>query len=75
MSVLYLIIKLYPLFGLSMAVLCFDLSRSYRRKANSIWIGFAIFTVLFVVSVAAWLFYRGDLHSERWFADFARQFR
>lgn len=75
MSVLYLIIKLYPLFGLSMVVLCFDLTRTYRRKANNIWIGFAIFAVIFFLSVCAWVFFRGDLHSEQWFSDFVRQLR
>ena len=75
MSLLYLIIKLYPLFGLSAVVLCLDLTRSYRRKGNSIWIGFGIFTVVFFLTVVLWVVFRGDLNSERWFSDFARQMR
>jgi hypothetical protein len=75
MSFLFLLIKLYPLFGLAMAILCFDLTRTYRRKANSIWLGFGIFTILFILSVVAWVYFRGDLHSQEWFNAIAEKFR
>ncbi len=75
MSVFYLVIKLYPLFGLAAAILCLDLARTYRRKANSVWIGFAMFCVIFLISVGAWVYFRGDLNSERWFSSWTEQFR
>jgi ABC-type polysaccharide transport system permease subunit len=75
MSILYLVIKLYPLFGLSMAILCIDLTRTYRRRLNSIWVGFAIFAVLFIASVILWVFFRGDLNSEKWIRALIETFR
>ncbi|MBS1958635.1 MAG: hypothetical protein JST80_04105 [Bdellovibrionales bacterium] len=75
MSIFYLLIKLYPLFGLSLTVLCFDLTRTYRRRANPVWIGFALFCAIFAVTTVLWFVYRGDINSEKWFTAFADQFR
>lgn len=75
MSILYLVIKLYPLFGLSLTILSFDLARTYRRRVNGVWVGFAIFAVLFFVSVVLWIYFRGDLNSEYWIRAIGEQLR
>ena len=68
MSLLFLFIKLYPFFGLSLGVLLVDLSRTLKRRGNKAWGGLFMFALLFFASTAVWLFFRGDKNADLWFS-------
>jgi len=67
MSILYIIIKLYPFFGISLGVLSIDLMVSMRRKHNKAWIGFLLFSILFFASSVTWIVLRGDIKADHWY--------
>ncbi len=70
MGVVFLILKVFPVFGGALAVLFFDFARSFRRKGNKIWIGFVLLAVLMIALTVVWFVLRGDRNAELWFARF-----
>jgi hypothetical protein len=68
MSLVFFFLKIYPFFGIGLTVLCWDLSRSLRRRANRSWIGMALFGLLFFSTTALWIGFRGDRNADLWFA-------
>jgi hypothetical protein len=69
MSFLYLLLKIYPIIGVALGVLCFDLSRSLKQKGNKGYIGLIIFSVFWFLSATTWVVFRGDKNSDRWYRD------
>jgi len=67
MGIVYLFMKLYPVFGISLGVLLIDLSRSMKRRKNKAWIGLLLFAVLFFATSVIWLALRGDKNADLWF--------
>jgi hypothetical protein len=75
MSIIYLLFKLYPFFGISLAVLFFDLARHKRRGANPIWMFWAALMVVMCVTTLLWLVFRGDQNADIWFQDLQRSLK
>jgi hypothetical protein len=67
MGLVFLIIKIFPVFGISLAVLCFDLARDLKRKGNKAWIGIILLSFIMLILSGLWVFYRGDRHADLWF--------
>jgi hypothetical protein len=67
MSLLFLMIKVFPAFGLSLGFIFFDIARSFKRKGNKAWIGFILVSGFFVASSGAWVYFRGDRNADLWF--------
>ncbi len=70
MSLIYLVMKLYPVFGISLAFLFFDLGKSLRRKGSRGWFGMLVFSVVFLASAIGWGVLRGDKNADAWFTQF-----
>jgi hypothetical protein len=70
MSIIYLIVKLYPFVGITFAVLCFDLMRSSKQKGHPVWMVFAAGLVFFLITTLLWLINRGDQNADIWFNSF-----
>ena len=70
MSFIYLFIKIYPFFGLSMAFVCLDLARNFKRKGDAKWIAFLAMSFLSLVTTALWIYFRGDKNTEIWILNF-----
>ena len=67
MSLIFLVVKLYPVFGISLTFLLFDFSRNFYRKGNRAWIGALLFSLLFFASTIVWVVLRGDKNADLWF--------
>jgi hypothetical protein len=69
MSLVFLAIKLFPFFGISIAFIFFDLSKSFYRKGNKTWVGMVIFSLIFLGMTGAWVYLRGDRNADIWFEN------
>ena len=67
MGLIYLFIKIFPFFGLSLTVVGFDLARNFRRKGNRAWYGMIVFSLFFAAASVLWIVYRGDKNADYWF--------
>jgi putative effector of murein hydrolase len=67
MSLIYLFIKIFPIFGLSISIAAFDLARNFRRKGNKAWIGMIAFSGVFVLLTLAWIWFAGYKNADAWF--------
>ena len=67
MSLFYLLLKVFPAFGLGFGVFCFDISRNLKRKGNKAWIGIALIAVVNLALTGIWIYFRGDRHADLWF--------
>jgi hypothetical protein len=70
MGVLFLVLKIFPAFGVALAALSFDFARNFKRKGSKAWIAFAGLWVLFLALSILWFVFRGDQNAELWFARF-----
>jgi len=75
MGIVYLFIKLYPVFGISLGVLLIDLTRSMKRRKNKAWVGLLLFAILFFASSVIWLVFRGDKNADLWFKEMQNWFQ
>ncbi len=75
MSPLYLMIKVYPAFGLVFGFLFFDLARTLKRGANKAWVAVIGLSFLCFVSALLWIFFRGDRHADEWYRQLLTMFR
>lgn len=64
---MFLFIKIYPFFGISLAFVAFDLAKILKRRANKSWTGMAFCSVVFLVTAMAWVAFRGDKNADFWF--------
>ncbi len=69
MSLLYLMLKIYPVIAIGMGIICFDLSRTLKQKGNKGYIGLIIFSAIWFLSGTTWLIFRGDKNADRWYRD------
>lgn len=67
MSLLYLILKIYPVIALGLGIICFDLSRSLKQKGNKGYIGLLLFSVIWFLTGTTWLIFRGDKNADSWY--------
>ncbi|NDF14203.1 hypothetical protein EB061_02630 [bacterium] len=67
MSLLFLLIKVYPAFGLVLGLLFFDLARTLKRGANKAWIGVIGLSGLCFATAVLWVMFRGDRHADQWY--------
>lgn len=66
MSLVYLAVRLFPVFAIPIAFLSFEVGRTYRRKGSVLqWSFFSLSGFLIVFSLL-WVGFRGDLHSDQW---------
>jgi hypothetical protein len=75
MGILYLFIKIYPVFGLLLGVLLIDFARNAKRKNNKAWIGMTLFASFFFITALIWLGFRGDKNADLWFNGMTAWFR
>lgn len=68
MSVVFFLLKLYPFFGVALTVLCVDLARNFKRRANRAWIGIVGFGFFFFSTSVLWVVFRGDRNADLWFS-------
>ena len=67
MSLIYMVMKLYPVFGISLTFLFFDLFRNLRRKGNRAYIGMFCFALIFLASTIVWFVLAGYKNADVWF--------
>ena len=67
MGLVFLFIKVFPAFGLSLGVIFLDLARNMKRKGGKAWIGLLLVSVFFFLLTGAWIFFRGDRNADLWF--------
>jgi hypothetical protein len=75
MSLLFLLIKVYPAFGVALGVFFFDAARTLRRGANKAWMGVIVISLLFFVTSVLWIVYRGDRNADQWYQRVVEWFR
>jgi hypothetical protein len=75
MGLLYTILKIYPAFGISIALVSYDLFRNFRRKGSKVWIPMLGILIFSVVSTVLWLIFRGDKNAEIWYQAVVNTFR
>ncbi len=68
MGLVFLLIKIFPFFGISFGIIFFDLARSLKRKGNKSWIGLLLVSFFMFFASLAWVFFRGDRNADLWFA-------
>jgi|GEM_PF-1101661 len=68
MGLVFLFLKIFPAFGISLAFVFFDLARNLKRKGNKAWIGLIGISALLLAASAAWFVFRGDRNADLWFA-------
>jgi hypothetical protein len=68
MGLVFLFIKIFPVFGISLGVIFLDISRSMKRRGSKGWLGLLGLSVVFFVLTAAWIFFRGDRNADLWFS-------
>ena len=64
---MFLFIKIFPIFGFTLTIVCIDLARYFKRKANRAWIGMMLLAAIFSASSVAWVVFRGDKNADNWF--------
>lgn len=66
MHLIYTVMRFFPWWALPMAFVIGELGVFFRRRASRA--QFACFGVagMLVLCALAWIFLRGDLHSDRW---------
>ena len=67
MGLVYLFIKIFPVFGIALTILFSDLTRNFKRKGNRAWIGTLLFGSIFVAASIVWVVFRGDKNADLWF--------
>jgi hypothetical protein len=72
MGLIYLFLKIFPIFGLALAIVCVDLARNFKRKANKTWVGMLVFAAFFLALTGVWFFFRGDKNADLWFQELIR---
>jgi len=68
MALVFLLIKIFPFFGISFGIIFLDLARGLKRKGGKSWLGILAVSVVMFLLTGAWIFFRGDLHGEQWCA-------
>jgi len=68
MGLVFLFIKIFPFFGISLGVIFLDLSRSMKRKGSKSWLGLLFLCASMFLLTGAWIFFRGDRNADLWFA-------
>jgi hypothetical protein len=70
MGLVYLFIKIFPIFGVALGIVSIDLARNFKRKGNRAWIGMVLFSIFFFVMTGLWIYFRGDRNADVWFSHF-----
>jgi hypothetical protein len=68
MGLVFLLIKIFPVFGISFGFIFIDLARTLKRKGSKAWPGLLLISGMMWLSTAAWIFLRGDKNADQWFA-------
>jgi hypothetical protein len=68
MSLFFLVLKIFPFFGISLGVVFLDLARNLKRKGNKSWMGMIFMSALMMGATGAWVYFRGDKNADFWFA-------
>jgi len=68
MGLVFLFIKIFPFFGISLGIIFLDLARSMKRKGSKSWLGLLVLCLSMFLVTAAWIFFRGDRNADIWFA-------
>ncbi|NDG83560.1 MAG: hypothetical protein EBX52_00805 [Proteobacteria bacterium] len=68
MGLVFLFLKIFPAFGISLAFVFFDLARNFKRKGNKAWIGLVGLSAVMLLASVAWVVFRGDRNSDLWFS-------
>ena len=69
MSLVFLFIKIFPVFGISLGIIFLDLARGMKRKGGKSWMGLLFVSVLHFFLTGAWIVFRGDRNADHWFAQ------
>ena len=68
MGLVFLFLKIFPAFGISLAFVFFDLARNFKRKGNKAWIGLVGLSAVMLLASVAWVVFRGDRNSDLLFS-------
>ncbi len=67
MHFLFVLIKVYPVVAITAAVVCLQFAIHFKRqKKRKPLVAFLLALFFLVSSALAWVYYRGDLHADRW---------
>jgi hypothetical protein len=69
MGVVFLFIKIFPVFGIALTILFSDLTRNFRRKGNRAWVGTLMIGFIFFALSVVWIVFRGDRNADLWFRN------
>lgn len=70
MHLVYLLVRTYPYWAVPIAIVFGQLAIHYMRQLNPIRFLFWMITAALVFLAFAWIFFRGDLHSDEWVRSF-----
>ena len=73
MRFVFLAVRVYPFWAIPMAAIFWQLARLFRRREYG-WHGwFYGITLFFLLTAAVWVWFRGDLNSDRWVQSFVQE--
>ncbi len=70
MRFIFLIARLYPYWALPGALVLGELGLYFRRNRSGLQYPFWFISLVLLVGIVLWFFYRGDLHSDQWIRSF-----
>ena len=63
---LFLLMRLLPFWSFPSALISFQLALHFRRKLSPWYRLLALVALALLSMLGAWIYYRGDLHSDAW---------
>ena len=66
MHLVYMLMRFYPFWALSLAIVFVEIAWHFHRGRKPIQYSFWAGALFFVVTTLCWLIFRGDLHSDQW---------
>lgn len=66
MRVIFLLFRTYPLWGVTLALVFMQLAVFFTRRRSKTRFFFWGASIFLLLGVVAWIFFRGDLHSDTW---------
>ncbi|MEK7689695.1 MAG: hypothetical protein AAB425_01600 [Bdellovibrionota bacterium] len=66
MWVIFILAKSFPFWAIAISIACVDIGRYYRRLRRNTQHVYWGSVILLGVLTLLWIFFRGDLHSDKW---------
>lgn len=70
MYIIFALARYFPFWGLVVALIFWELGRYFRRYGLGLQYSCFFMALVFLGAVGAWIYFRGDIHSDQWVRDF-----